>query len=292
MNLLWSQFSVKVSQRLVLVLTPLTIFSAGCVTRDTRVVERKKPGRVKARKMPTWVKRWACLQYYMYIDYDKFLCFAASSPICFHHTQLTHLRWACDQNSCNHFYKDTSQYKDRVALPVYNEARLYSCCPKQCETAISGACAVWWACWILCARDTGFTNRYVRMLVVHMSQGLTMLHRDDLHLLRLILPALNDGTSYTKNCTILIVMRLWLRRSWKNVLLLKSSKFMHIINPNLCSKYFNPLQLLKPRFSCRIMQEPTFQLCKPATGSCKQCSDFTKLDPMLRERAREKSVCV
>ncbi|KAG4430290.1 37S ribosomal protein S9, mitochondrial [Cadophora sp. M221] len=30
---------------------------AGCVTRDPRRVERKKPGRVKARKMPTWVKR-------------------------------------------------------------------------------------------------------------------------------------------------------------------------------------------------------------------------------------------
>ncbi|KAF8472436.1 40S ribosomal protein S9 [Kalaharituber pfeilii] len=30
---------------------------AGCVTRDPRSVERKKPGHVKARKMPTWVKR-------------------------------------------------------------------------------------------------------------------------------------------------------------------------------------------------------------------------------------------
>ncbi|KAL5114250.1 37S ribosomal protein S9, mitochondrial [Pleosporales sp. CAS-2024a] len=30
---------------------------AGCVTRDRRKVERKKPGHVKARKMPTWVKR-------------------------------------------------------------------------------------------------------------------------------------------------------------------------------------------------------------------------------------------
>ncbi|KAB5550999.1 ribosomal protein S5 domain 2-type protein [Coniochaeta sp. 2T2.1] len=30
---------------------------AGCVTRDPRKVERKKPGRVKARKMPAWVKR-------------------------------------------------------------------------------------------------------------------------------------------------------------------------------------------------------------------------------------------
>lgn len=30
---------------------------AGCVTRDPRKVERKKHGRVKARKMPTWVKR-------------------------------------------------------------------------------------------------------------------------------------------------------------------------------------------------------------------------------------------
>jgi hypothetical protein len=31
---------------------------AGCITRDTRRVERKKPGHVKARKMPAWVKRW------------------------------------------------------------------------------------------------------------------------------------------------------------------------------------------------------------------------------------------
>ncbi|KAF1947482.1 hypothetical protein EJ02DRAFT_449659 [Clathrospora elynae] len=30
---------------------------AGCVTRDPRKVERKKAGHVKARKMPTWVKR-------------------------------------------------------------------------------------------------------------------------------------------------------------------------------------------------------------------------------------------
>ena len=30
---------------------------AGLMTRDARTVERKKPGRVKARKMPTWVKR-------------------------------------------------------------------------------------------------------------------------------------------------------------------------------------------------------------------------------------------
>ncbi|KAL6713070.1 37S ribosomal protein S9, mitochondrial [Lecanora helva] len=32
-------------------------FAAGCVTRDPRRVERKKPGKVKARKMPAWVKR-------------------------------------------------------------------------------------------------------------------------------------------------------------------------------------------------------------------------------------------
>lgn len=32
-------------------------FSAGCITRDPRIVERKKPGRLKARKRPTWVKR-------------------------------------------------------------------------------------------------------------------------------------------------------------------------------------------------------------------------------------------
>lgn len=30
---------------------------AGCVAHDPRQVERKKHGRVKARKMPTWVKR-------------------------------------------------------------------------------------------------------------------------------------------------------------------------------------------------------------------------------------------
>ncbi|KAK3686736.1 37S ribosomal protein S9, mitochondrial [Vermiconidia calcicola] len=30
---------------------------AGCITRDPRRVERKKPGKLKARKMPAWVKR-------------------------------------------------------------------------------------------------------------------------------------------------------------------------------------------------------------------------------------------
>lgn len=35
----------------------LTFVSAGCVTRDPRRVERKKPGRLKARKKPAWVKR-------------------------------------------------------------------------------------------------------------------------------------------------------------------------------------------------------------------------------------------
>ncbi|KAI1106079.1 37S ribosomal protein S9 [Jackrogersella minutella] len=35
--------------------TPLR--KAGCLTRDARKVERKKPGHVKARKMPAWVKR-------------------------------------------------------------------------------------------------------------------------------------------------------------------------------------------------------------------------------------------
>jgi ribosomal protein S9 len=30
---------------------------AGCITRDPRKVERKKAGHIKARKMPTWVKR-------------------------------------------------------------------------------------------------------------------------------------------------------------------------------------------------------------------------------------------
>ncbi|KAI5308390.1 37S ribosomal protein S9, mitochondrial [Ascosphaera atra] len=30
---------------------------AGCVTTDPRQVERKKPGHLKARKKPAWVKR-------------------------------------------------------------------------------------------------------------------------------------------------------------------------------------------------------------------------------------------
>jgi small subunit ribosomal protein S9 len=34
-----------------------TLRSLGLLTRDPRMVERKKPGRVKARKSPTWVKR-------------------------------------------------------------------------------------------------------------------------------------------------------------------------------------------------------------------------------------------
>ncbi|KAK5774021.1 mitochondrial 37S ribosomal protein uS9m MRPS9 PWA37_001022 [Arxiozyma heterogenica] len=33
------------------------LHKAGCLTTDYRRVERKKPGKVKARKMPTWVKR-------------------------------------------------------------------------------------------------------------------------------------------------------------------------------------------------------------------------------------------
>ncbi|KAJ9100206.1 37S ribosomal protein S9, mitochondrial [Naganishia cerealis] len=33
------------------------LHKAGLMTRDTRKVERKKPGKVKARKSPTWVKR-------------------------------------------------------------------------------------------------------------------------------------------------------------------------------------------------------------------------------------------
>lgn len=37
--------------------TRLTLLTAGCVTRDPRRVERKKPGKLKARKMPAWVKR-------------------------------------------------------------------------------------------------------------------------------------------------------------------------------------------------------------------------------------------
>ena len=35
----------------------LTLFAAGTVTADARRVERKKPGRLKARKKPAWVKR-------------------------------------------------------------------------------------------------------------------------------------------------------------------------------------------------------------------------------------------
>ncbi len=34
-----------------------TYLTAGCVSRDPRRVERKKPGHLKARKMPAWVKR-------------------------------------------------------------------------------------------------------------------------------------------------------------------------------------------------------------------------------------------
>ena len=34
---------------------------AGLLTRDSRVVERKKPGKAKARKSFQWVKRWAGL---------------------------------------------------------------------------------------------------------------------------------------------------------------------------------------------------------------------------------------
>lgn len=33
------------------------LHKAGCITTDYRRVERKKPGKLKARKMPTWVKR-------------------------------------------------------------------------------------------------------------------------------------------------------------------------------------------------------------------------------------------
>lgn len=37
-------------------LTKLVLI-AGCVTRNPKRVERKKPGKLKARKMPAWVKR-------------------------------------------------------------------------------------------------------------------------------------------------------------------------------------------------------------------------------------------
>lgn len=33
------------------------ITTAGVVTRNPKRVERKKPGKLKARKMPAWVKR-------------------------------------------------------------------------------------------------------------------------------------------------------------------------------------------------------------------------------------------
>jgi len=36
----------------------LRYVSAGFLTRDSRVVERKKPGKAKARKSFQWVKRW------------------------------------------------------------------------------------------------------------------------------------------------------------------------------------------------------------------------------------------
>lgn len=42
----------------VLIACDLLIYiTAGCITRDIRQVERKKPGKLKARKMPAWVKR-------------------------------------------------------------------------------------------------------------------------------------------------------------------------------------------------------------------------------------------
>lgn len=41
----------------ILVVLLIDPIPAGCVTRDPRRVERKKPGHVKARKMPAWVKR-------------------------------------------------------------------------------------------------------------------------------------------------------------------------------------------------------------------------------------------
>lgn len=48
----------KLSSRLLLFhATSLTCSTAGCITRDNRTVERKKHGRVKARKGQTWVKR-------------------------------------------------------------------------------------------------------------------------------------------------------------------------------------------------------------------------------------------
>lgn len=46
--------------RALVVVNPLLkprLKKAGLMTSDARIVERKKPGKVKARKMPTWVKR-------------------------------------------------------------------------------------------------------------------------------------------------------------------------------------------------------------------------------------------
>jgi ribosomal protein S9 len=40
-----------------LLLTIFFFLLAGVITVDARRVERKKPGHVKARKMPAWVKR-------------------------------------------------------------------------------------------------------------------------------------------------------------------------------------------------------------------------------------------
>ncbi|KAI1433513.1 40S ribosomal protein S9 [Xylaria sp. CBS 124048] len=51
--------ALAISKALVVHEPPLKrlLRRAGCITRDPRKVERKKPGHVKARKSPTWVKR-------------------------------------------------------------------------------------------------------------------------------------------------------------------------------------------------------------------------------------------
>ncbi|KAI8633150.1 40S ribosomal protein S9 [Xylariaceae sp. FL1651] len=51
--------ALAIAKALVVQEPPLktTLRQAGCITRDPRIVERKKTGRVKARKRPAWVKR-------------------------------------------------------------------------------------------------------------------------------------------------------------------------------------------------------------------------------------------
>lgn len=61
---------------------------AGCVTRDPRKVERKKPGHLKARKKPAWVKRWYPSQRFLYI-YIIYMCVSLVHQIT-HHRPFGH----------------------------------------------------------------------------------------------------------------------------------------------------------------------------------------------------------